>query len=60
MLQMLCSDVGEGAQHLLAARLGSGRVEWRASGCWIALYIYYSTRGLREAIHEAAYCAMLC
>jgi len=35
-------------------------LEWRASGCWIALYIYYSTRGLRKAIHEATYCAILC
>jgi len=37
-----------------------GGLEWRASGCWIALYIYYSTRGLHKAIHEAMYCAMLC
>ena len=35
-------------------------LKWRASGCWIALYIYYSTRGLCKAVHEAMYCAMLC
>jgi len=35
-------------------------LKWGASGCWIALYIYYSTRGLCKAIHEATYWAMLC
>ena len=34
-------------------------LKWGASGCWIALYIYYGTRGLCEAIHRAMYCAYL-
>ena len=48
---------GKGS-HLMLLRAKTQReLKWGVSGCWIAHYIYYYTRGLREAIHRAMYCA---